>query len=65
MFKKFDDEVSGVLTLEFVGAAHLSFGENVVKSDSGFEMKFNLADSANNLFFERDDKRGIVLIGNV
>lgn len=54
VFKKFDDSISGVKLFLLVCVLQLALGEYVVKSNDRFQlfgMKFNLADSAHNVFF--------------
>lgn len=64
MLKKFDNGVSGVKLFMFVCAFQFAFFENIVKSNGRCQvfMKFNLADTTGNVFFQRDDKWSVVLV---
>ena len=55
-------------TFFLVGAVKIALGEKVVECDSRIKlirMKFDFANSAHYVLFQRDYKRGVVLIGDV
>ena len=66
VLKEFLKSISCIFFSFFRIVSNAALFKNIIKSKSrGHFVKFNFANANDNIIFERDDKRSIVLIGNV
>ena len=67
MLKKFDDSIASVVFNFATWVYDATFGKNVVEGNSRFQLfvSFNFSDTTQNISFNDDDERRVVLIENV